>query len=73
MNSQLLEQLGFKLGSNHLPYEVPIHPNLVHFTLGLFIVAIAFNVAATLFPLEQPIFKYLSLAALRSGFFDVGW
>ncbi len=73
MNSQLLDQLGFKLGANGLPYEVPIHPNLVHLTLGLFIIAILFDIAGTLFPLEKPILKYFALTALRSGFFDVGW
>lgn len=73
MNSQLIEQLGFKLGANNLPYEVPIHPNLVHFTLGLFIIAIAFDIAGTLFPLEKPILKFLALTAVRSSFFDVGW
>ena len=65
MNSQLIEQLGFKLGANGLPYELPIHPNLVHFTLGLFIIAIAFDIAGMLFPLERPIFKFLGLTASR--------
>ncbi|HEY9610738.1 DUF2231 domain-containing protein [Allocoleopsis sp.] len=73
MNSQLIEQLWFKVGANRLPYEFPMHPNLVHFTLGLFIIAIIFDIAGTLFPLERPIFKFLSLTALRSGFYDVGW
>ncbi|MBD2360952.1 DUF2231 domain-containing protein [Anabaena minutissima FACHB-250] len=73
MNSQLIEQLGFKLGANGLPYDVPIHPNLVHFTLGLFITAIAFDLAGMLFPVEQPILKFFALTAIRSGFFDVGW
>lgn len=73
MNSQLIEQLGLKLGANGLPYEVPIHPNLVHLTLGLFIIAIIFDLAGTLFLLEQPIFKFLGLPAIREGFFDVGW
>jgi uncharacterized membrane protein len=73
MNSQLVEQLGFKLGANGLPYEIPIHPKLVHLTLGLFIVAIAFDIAGALFPLEKPIFKFLGLTAIRSGFFNVGW
>ncbi len=73
MNSQLVDQLWFKLGANRLPYELPIHPNLVHFTLGLFIIAIAFDIAGNLFPLEQPIFKFLALPALREGFYDVGW
>lgn len=73
MNSQLVEQLGLKLGANGLPYEMPIHPNLVHFTLGLFILAIAFDIAGSFFPLERPIFKFLGLTALRKGFYDVGW
>lgn len=73
MNWLLVDQLGFKLGANGLPYEFPIHANLVHLTLGLFIIAIAFDIAGTLFPLEQPILKFLSLTAIRSGFFDVGW
>lgn len=41
MTSQLidqLKQLGIELGANGLPYRFPIHPNFVHFTLGLFIV-----------------------------------
>jgi uncharacterized membrane protein len=73
MNSPLLDQLGFKLGANGLPYEFPIHPNLVHFTLGLFIIAIAFDVAGTFFRLERPILKFLALPAIRQGFYDVGW
>lgn len=73
MNSQLIEQLGLKLGANGLPYEFPIHPNLVHLTLGLFIIAIAFDIAAAFFFIEQPFFKFLSITAIRSGFFDVGW
>lgn len=73
MNSQLIDSLGLKLGGNGLPYEIPIHPNLVHFTLGLFIIAIFFDIAGAIFPLERPIFKILGLRAIRSGFFDVGW
>ncbi|MEG4232158.1 DUF2231 domain-containing protein [Microcoleus sp. Pol11C3] len=77
MNSQLVQQLvdqlGFKLGANRLPYEAPIHPNLVHFTLGLFIIAILFDIAGNLFPLERPILKFLAVPALRSSFYDVGW
>ena len=72
MNSELLEQLS-SLGSNGLPYVVPIHPNLVHLTLGLFIVAIAFDIVGLLYPFEQPVFKYLSIPATRSNFYDVGW
>lgn len=70
---QLIDQLGLEIGVNRLPYEIPIHPNLVHFTLGLFIIAIIFDLAGMLFALERPIFNFLALPALRSGFFDVGW
>lgn len=43
MNPDLINQLGSQLGANGLPYVIPIHPNLVHMTLGLFIVAIGFD------------------------------
>ena len=71
MNSSLIEQL--QLGANGLPYQLPIHPNLVHLTLGLFIVAIGFDIVGVLFPLEKPVFKLLAIPANRSNFFDVGW
>ncbi|UBF29315.1 DUF2231 domain-containing protein [Kovacikia minuta CCNUW1] len=73
MNPELIEQLGSQLGANGLPYTIPIHPNLVHLTLGLFIIAIAFDIAGALFPLEKSILKFLSLTVIRSNFFDVGW
>ena len=73
MNEQLIEQLGLKLGANGLPYQVPIHPNLVHFTLGLFIIAIIFDIAGVLFFIERPVLKFLSLPAMKGNFFDVGW
>ncbi|MBE7381529.1 MAG: DUF2231 domain-containing protein [Leptolyngbya sp. SIO1E4] len=73
MSSALIDQLADQLGANGLPYGVPIHPNLVHLTLGLFIVAIAFDIVGALFPLEKPIFKLLAIPATRSNFFDVGW
>ncbi|MBD2410185.1 hypothetical protein FACHB389_16285 [Nostoc calcicola FACHB-389] len=73
MNSQLIEQLGLRLGANGLPYEIPIHPQLVHLTLGLFIIAILFDIAGAFFHLGRPIFKFLGLPAIRSSFFDVGW
>ena len=72
MNSEIVDQLT-GLGANGLPYIVPIHPNLVHLTLGLFIVAIAFDIVGMLYPFEQPVFKYLSIPATRSNFYDVGW
>lgn len=56
-----------------LPYAIPIHPNLVHLTLGLFIVAIAFDIVGAFFPLEKPVFKLLAIPAVRSTLFDVGW
>ncbi|MGF1460112.1 MAG: DUF2231 domain-containing protein [Leptolyngbyaceae cyanobacterium] len=59
--------------ANGLPYKVPIHPNLVHLTLGLFIVAIAFDIVAALYPLEKPIFKFLAIPVVSSNLYDVGW
>ena len=73
MNEELVNQLGLRLGANNLPYEFPIHPILVHFTLGLFIIGIIFDIAGSLFSWEKPILKFLALPALRSGFYDVGW
>jgi uncharacterized membrane protein len=73
MSPDLIDQLKGQLGANGLPYTLPIHPNLVHLTLGLFIVAIAFDIVGVLFPLEKPIFKFLAIPATRSNFFDVGW
>ena len=73
MNSELIDQLRAQLSTNGLPYAIPIHPNLVHLTLGLFIIGIAFDVVGVLFPLEKPIFKFLAIATVRSNFFDVGW
>jgi uncharacterized membrane protein len=68
-----MNQVSDRLGANGLPYPIPIHPNLVHITLGLFIIAIAFDIAGVLFPLEKSILKFLSIDAVRSNFFDVGW
>lgn len=73
MNPELIKQLGSQIGANGLPYAIPIHPNLVHITLGLFIIGIAFDIAGVLFPLEKSILKFLALTAVRSNFFDVGW
>lgn len=60
-------------GVNGLPYGLPIHPNLVHLTLGLFIVAIAFDLVATFYVLEKPLFKFLAIPVNRAGLYDVGW
>ncbi|MBD2294490.1 DUF2231 domain-containing protein [Anabaena sphaerica FACHB-251] len=73
MNSQLIDSLGLRLGANALPYEIPMHPQFVHLTLGLFIIGILFDIAGAIFSRERPIFKFLGLPAIRSGFFDVGW
>jgi uncharacterized membrane protein len=73
MNAELIEQLGAKLGANGLPYTIPIHPNLVHLTLGLFIIGILFDIVGVFFPLHKFVYKYLALPVERANFFDVGW
>jgi uncharacterized membrane protein len=73
MNAEVIEQLKTHLGANGLPYAIPIHPNLVHLTLGLFIIGIAFDFVGVLFHLQTPVFKFLAIPAVRSNFFDVGW
>lgn len=73
MNPQVVNQLGLKLGDNGLPYIFPIHPNLVHLTLGLFIIAIVFDLAGAFFPLEKPLLKLAGIPVNRANFFDVGW
>ncbi len=62
-----------QLGPNQLPYALPVHPNLVHFTIGLFVIAIVFDIAGALFPLEKRLFRFLALPVTRAGFHDVGW
>ena len=61
------------LAANGLPYAQPIHPNLVHFTIGLFVIAITFDLAGALFPLEKRLFRFLQLPVTRAGLHDVGW
>ncbi len=61
------------LNINGLPYVIPIHPNLVHFTIGLFIIAIAFDVLGAFYRQEKPIMAWLGIEADRSSFFDIGW
>jgi uncharacterized membrane protein len=68
-----IEQLRSHLGANDLPYALPIHPNLVHFTIGLFVIAIAFDVVGAFYPLEKRVFRFLALPITRAGFHDVGW
>jgi uncharacterized membrane protein len=73
MNAEVIDQLKTHLGANGLPYAIPIHPNLVHLTLGLFIIGIAFDFVGVLFHLQTPVFKFLVIPVVRSNFFDVGW
>jgi len=61
------------LGANDLPYTLPIHPNLVHLTIGLFVIAIAFDLVGAIYPVEKRLFRFLALPVTRSGFHDVGW
>ena len=37
------------LGPNDLPYAIPVHPNLVHLTIGLFSIGIAFDFAGAFY------------------------
>ena len=68
-----IEQIAKNLGVNGLPYSLPIHPNLVHLTIGLFVIAIAFDIAGALYPIEKRVFRFLALPITRAGFHDVGW
>lgn len=68
-----INQLASWLGPNDLPYSLPIHPNLVHFTIGLFVISVAFDIAGALYPMEKRIFRFLALPITRTGFHDVGW
>ncbi|QEY33314.1 DUF2231 domain-containing protein [Synechococcus sp. RSCCF101] len=52
---------------------MPVHPNLVHLTIGLFAIGIAFDVVGALYPLEKRVFRFLALPVTRVGFHDVGW
>ncbi|ACB53456.1 conserved hypothetical protein [Crocosphaera subtropica ATCC 51142] len=73
MNPNIIDTLSAELGANGLPYAIPIHPNLVHLTLGLFIIAIVFDMLGAMFGFQKPVFKILAIPAIRSNFFDVGW
>ena len=68
-----IEQIEAGLGANGLPYALPIHPNLVHFTIGLFVIAITFDIAGSFYPLEKRVFRFLALPVTRAGLHDVGW
>lgn len=71
MYSDLIHQLD--LGANGLPYSIPIHPNLVHLTLGCSSLALLSILSVYFLLLSVPFFKYLAIPATRSNFFDVGW
>jgi len=60
-------------GPNGLPYPLPIHPNLVHLTVGLVVIAIAFDIAGAFYPIERRLFRFLALPVTRSALHDVGW
>ena len=68
-----INEIADQLGANDLPYSIPIHPNLVHFTIGLFAIGIAFDFAGAFYPLEKRVFRFLALPVTRTGFHDVGW
>ena len=71
--SSPINEITDRLGPNDLPYAIPIHPNLVHFTIGLFAIGIAFDFAGAFYPLEKRVFRFLALPVTRVGFHDVGW
>ena len=71
--SSPINEIADRLGPNDLPYSIPIHPNLVHFTIGLFAIGIAFDFAGAFYPLEKRLFRFLALPVTRSGFNDVDW
>jgi uncharacterized membrane protein len=73
MNSELIDQLNGSLGANGLPYTIPIHPNLVHLTIGLFIIGMTFDIVGVLFPSQKWVFKFLAITVERENFFEVGW
>ncbi|MEH1887324.1 DUF2231 domain-containing protein [Nostoc sp.] len=73
MNSELIDQLTDSLGANGLPYTIPIHPNLVHLTIGLFIIGMTFDIVGVLFPFQKWVFKFLGITVERQNLFDVGW
>ena len=43
--SSPINDIADSLGPNDLPYAIPVHPNLVHLTIGLFAIGIAFDFA----------------------------
>ena len=68
-----ISEIRNSLGPNDLPYQIPIHPNLVHLTIGLFAIGIAFDFAGAFYPFEKRILRFLAFPVTRVGFHDVGW
>ena len=68
-----ISEISDKLGPNDLPYKIPLHPNLVHLTIGLFAIGIFFDIAGAFYPFEKRILRFLSFPVSRVGFHDVGW
>ncbi|BAC88679.1 DUF2231 domain-containing protein [Gloeobacter violaceus] len=56
---------------NNLPYLVPLHPTFVHFTIGLFIIAVFFDAAGAFYDFRKRL--GLTLPIGRSSLFDIGW
>ena len=73
MTESLSQGLSGSFGANGLPYGLPIHPNLVHLSIGLFVIAIACDGVGALYPVEKRVFRFLALPVTRAGFHDVGW
>ena len=71
--SSPISEIRNSLGPNDLPYQIPIHPNLVHLTIGLFAIGIAFDFAGAFYPFEKRILRFLAFPVTRVGFHDVGW
>ena len=55
------------------PKRSDCYPDLVHLTIGLFAIRIAFDFAGAFYPLEKRLFRFLALPVTRSDFHDVGW
>ncbi|AGY58913.1 DUF2231 domain-containing protein [Gloeobacter kilaueensis] len=71
MNPTAAGDLGLGLGVNQLPYLVPLHPTFVHLTIGLFIIAVFFDVAGAFYSFRKRL--GLTLPIGRMSLFDAGW
>ena len=68
-----ISEISDKLGPNDLPYKIPLHPNIVHLTIGLFAIGIFFDIAGAFYPFEKRILRFFAFPVTRVGFHDVGW